>query len=138
MAKHFIKKNSDGFIIDAYSSDFRVPEEGDICVNENGARHFHLNLFSRSGEYYLRWDGSSIVQATDLQKQSYSKNLDYKWLEVKSKRDILLQDSDWTQLSDSPLTSTKKTSWKNWRSDVRDAMSNATDPFKVIFPPSPD
>ena len=37
-----------------------------------------------------------------------------------SKRTDLLSGSDWTQLPDAPLTSTKKAEWATYRQSLRD------------------
>jgi len=41
------------------------------------------------------------------------------WKLVRKERDRLLTNSDWTQGSDSPLTSAKKTSWATYRTKLR-------------------
>jgi hypothetical protein len=41
------------------------------------------------------------------------------WSELSEKRDRLLQSSDWTQMSDSPLTAEKKAEWAAYRAELR-------------------
>ena len=41
------------------------------------------------------------------------------WTKIRTERDRLLAESDWTQGSDSPLTSAKKTSWATYRTKLR-------------------
>ena len=41
------------------------------------------------------------------------------WTSIRSKRDRLLTNSDWTQGSDSPLASGKKTEWATYRTKLR-------------------
>lgn len=41
------------------------------------------------------------------------------WEEIRRKRDGLLAECDWTVLTYSPLSTTKKTKWKNYRSALR-------------------
>lgn len=43
---------------------------------------------------------------------------------ARSRRDGLLNMSDWTQGSDSPLTEEKKTEWATYRSSLRDITSH--------------
>tara|TARA_E500000318_G_C3534886_1_gene202128 strand:+ start:165 stop:425 length:261 start_codon:yes stop_codon:yes gene_type:complete len=38
----------------------------------------------------------------------------------RSERNRLLAETDWTQVSDSPLSSDKKTEWVNYRTALRD------------------
>jgi hypothetical protein len=57
-------------------------------------------------------------------------------VQVRGKRDALLLSSDWTQLADSPLSSTKKTQWKTYRQQLRD-ITNSADISNVEFPTPP-
>lgn len=42
MAKHYIRLNENDEIIKGFTTDFEEPLETDICINENGGRHFEL------------------------------------------------------------------------------------------------
>lgn len=60
--------------------------------------------------------------------------------ELRKLRDNLLNISDWTQVSDSPLTDTKKTEWATYRQTLRDLPAgnvNATSIDDVTFPDAP-
>lgn len=60
-------------------------------------------------------------------------------LGVRNLRGYLLQESDWTQGNDSPLTEDEKTAWKSYRKELRDMPSKyagATD-VKTVIPPTP-
>ena len=46
---------------------------------------------------------------------------------VRKRRNILLQESDWTQVPDSPLSDSKKAEWATYRQQLRDMMSSYTD-----------
>ena len=52
-------------------------------------------------------------------------------------RDTLLRESDWTQLTDSPLTDSKKTEWKTYRQSLRDLPATESDPENATFPTKP-
>ena len=54
---------------------------------------------------------------------------------VLAKRQMLLQQSDWTQLPDVPLA-TKET-WAIYRQTLRD-ITEQTDPFNINWPVQPD
>lgn len=53
------------------------------------------------------------------------------------KRDLLLIGSDWTQLADAPLSSSKKTEWDTYRQALRDLPANTTDIQNPIWPTKP-
>ena len=52
---------------------------------------------------------------------------------LRSYRDSLLQQSDWTQSVDSPLSESKKSEWASYRQALRDISKTATP--KISSPP---
>tara|TARA_R100000234_G_scaffold16682_1_gene9073 strand:+ start:263 stop:478 length:216 start_codon:yes stop_codon:yes gene_type:complete len=67
---------------------------------------------------------------------------------LRQERNKLLEQSDWTQANDSPLSDTKKAEWKTYRQALRDMTKNASpklidvpphsvDPSSVTFPTKP-
>lgn len=55
---------------------------------------------------------------------------------VKNQRNILLSESDWTQLPDVPLET--KQAWATYRQALRDITSQEGYPFNVIWPTKPE
>lgn len=55
---------------------------------------------------------------------------------VRDQRNDLIAACDWTQLADSPLTTSKKTEWKAYRQQLRD-ITNSSDILNVEFPLPP-
>ncbi len=47
---------------------------------------------------------------------------------LRGRRTMLLQQSDWTQFADSPLTDSKKAEWATYRQALRDLPANNPDP----------
>tara|TARA_R100000656_G_C3901795_1_gene118952 strand:+ start:172 stop:534 length:363 start_codon:yes stop_codon:yes gene_type:complete len=60
----------------------------------------------------------------------------YKWDAVRKKRNLLLSDSDYTQLADSTYPSTQD-AWKIYRQELRDITKGVTDPDTIVFPEEP-
>jgi hypothetical protein len=52
-------------------------------------------------------------------------------------RNKLLADSDWTQLVDSPLSSSKKTEWATYRQSLRDLTDNLDSNGVATYPSVP-
>ena len=76
-------------------------------------------------EAYKIIDGVAVEQTIDF------------WNAVRIERDGLLKDCGWTQMPDSPLTSSKKTEWATYRQSLRDlpsTYSSAESASEVIFP----
>lgn len=59
-----------------------------------------------------------------------------KWDGIRMERHELLLQSDWTQMTDSPLTESKKEEWKEYRQALRD-ITNYPSPDEVIWPQKP-
>ena len=47
---------------------------------------------------------------------------------LRGRRTMLLQQSDWTQFADSPLSDSKKLEWATYRQQLRDLPANNPDP----------
>ena len=59
---------------------------------------------------------------------------------LRQRRNMLLSSSDWTVLSDSPLSETEKTAWLEYRQDLRDITEGLDTEAKVkavVFPDKP-
>ena len=59
---------------------------------------------------------------------------------LRSKRNSILASSDWTVLSDSPLSAEVKTAWLEYRQDLRDITEGVDTVAKVnavVFPDKP-
>jgi hypothetical protein len=59
---------------------------------------------------------------------------------LRSRRNALIASSDWTVLSDSPLSETEKTAWLEYRQDLRDITEGVNTEAKVksvVFPTKP-
>jgi hypothetical protein len=59
---------------------------------------------------------------------------------LRQRRNVLLSSSDWTVLSDSPLSETEKTAWLEYRQDLRDITEGLNTEAKVkavVFPVKP-
>lgn len=60
------------------------------------------------------------------------------WERLRGQRNFRLSSSDWSQLSDAPLSSTKKTEWASYRQELRDLPANTEDPKEVTWPLQPE
>jgi hypothetical protein len=69
-------------------------------------------------------------------EQEISDEISSMWENVRSRRNIELQESDWTQLIDVPLSTEKKQEWQTYRQELRDITSQQ-DPFNIIWPTKP-
>ena len=99
----------------------------------------------QTGEGYLegRFDGATqkIVDGAvvDIENSIIEENeLQEAWASFYETRGALLFDSDWTQVSDSPLSESKKTEWQTYRQALRDMPSQeGFDPLNPTYPTEP-
>jgi hypothetical protein len=73
--KHYIRLSGNK-IVKGFSDAFESPETGDICITENGGRHFELDgvinapLFNDSMIPLYKWDGNEIVARSEAEIQA--------------------------------------------------------------------
>ena len=69
----------------------------------------------------------------------FAKDCEYEKLaaEVRTKRDNLLNETDWTQVTDTVLNSEKQEEYKEYRQQLRDITGQEGFPYSVVFPEKP-
>ena len=100
----------------------------------NSINDIVLNSGDSIIEGIYRQDAYKIV---DGNAQAYTPNF---LSRLRKKRDYLLQQSDWTQGNDSPLSTSKKTEWATYRQTLRDLPANNSSAASfddVTFPTEP-
>jgi len=74
----------------------------------------------------IQWhNGTTPISKSDIEAQMPSE-LDIKMENLRTKRNSLLTESDWTQGQDSPLTDSKKTEWATYRTNLRNLTNGLT------------
>tara|TARA_R110002051_G_C8670767_1_gene490378 strand:+ start:190 stop:558 length:369 start_codon:yes stop_codon:yes gene_type:complete len=59
------------------------------------------------------------------------------WAALRTARNLLLTDCDWTQLGDAQITAAQVTEWQTYRQDLRDLPSTTLDPAEPDWPTPP-
>ena len=85
-----------------------------------------------TGDYKVV-EGAHTYSPTTISEEQALANI---LQQVRGNRDALLAASDWTQLADSPLSSSKKTEWAVYRQQLRD-ITDSSDLANVEFPATP-
>jgi hypothetical protein len=85
-----------------------------------------------SGSVYIQ-----VWNISDSSEEEINTKIDEKWGEVRETRNLLLQQSDWTQFQDSPITGSKLTEWQTYRQQLREITSQ-TNPFNLSWPVRPE
>lgn len=75
-----------------------------------------------------------VWQQTEASQDEIAQRIANKADEIRSKRDLLLSQSDWTQLAD---VSENKEAWSVYRQSLRDIPLQQGFPYNVIWPITP-
>lgn len=70
-------------------------------------------------------------------QQEISADTQNAWESIRKKRNKMLQECDWTQVSDAPLTQQKKDEWVTYRQELRNIPESFANPSEVIWPTPP-
>lgn len=81
-------------------------------------------------------DGNVVTAATNEAAYRAKKDADQGAM-IRADRNKRLADCDWSVLTDSPLTTSKKTAWKAYRQALRDLTSSADFPHSITWPSQP-
>lgn len=74
------------------------------------------------------WDGTTFTKPTP--------DYELQWKLIRAQRAQKLQESDWTQLADVPLSDDDRAAWATYRQALRD-ITNQDDPFAITWPIAP-
>jgi hypothetical protein len=77
-----------------------------------------------------------LVDNSTKNEAEYQKR-NFNLQQVYQKRRHLLQETDWTQLSDVPLTTTEREMWKKYRQELRDITKQPLD-SDMVWPIKPN
>lgn len=101
----------------------------------------------QSGEAVVEGDSNDVTQKVvdgiivDKDEPSDEEKNVIAVKEMRRRRNSLLKSTDWTQLVDSPLSDSDKTTWATYRQALRDLPennANITDISNVEFPDMPN
>ena len=114
------------FFTNKHLPSLLMDEDGNITYNYD---LYTLKLISRANleqqikDNYSKW--LNLAKETEYNKLAE---------EVRAKRDKLLADTDWTQVTDSALTKEKQEKYKEYRQKLRDITGQPEFPYNVTFP----
>ncbi len=65
MAKHYIRLDEKKRVVHGFSTAHEQLIDGDVCIEENGGRHFNLDLIDERGLPKLKYINGEIVAVVD-------------------------------------------------------------------------
>lgn len=117
--------------------------EEDLLLNYNPETEAFLQQNIDGRKYYIDVSTMTPVEIPEKPNSWYDFDFETKqWVgnELRAKfennqhRRKLLNDSDWTQLPNSPLTEEQRQSWADYRQALRDVTEQSGYPFNIVWP----
>jgi hypothetical protein len=71
-----------------------------------------------------------LVDVEPLTAEELQARIDTQWQVIRTQRNQMLKDSDWTQVADAPVD---KAAWATYRQALRD-ITTQTDSFNIVWP----
>ena len=84
-----------------------------------------------NGKWIQSWD--AIPASQDV----IDSRIAHEWEKIRKERNLRLLETDWTQVSDAPLSSEQRTAWASYRQELRD-LTTQENPFDIVFPQVPN
>ncbi len=101
-----------------------------------------MSVIEYKGRFYSRLkthdDQGVLIEHVGLTQADVSEiNKQHDWNVIRQKRDLLISETDWTQVSDNQLAEEKKAEFIAYRQELRDIPQNFDDPDAVVWPEKP-
>lgn len=84
---------------------------------------------------YIKWSNTTFSWYDSRTPDQINIQMEY---QVKGQRNILLYQSDWTQIPNGPLTPTLQQEWATYRQLLRDIPQQPGYPTNVVWPQQPE
>ena len=150
----YLKINQDGSITYPYTIQQLKIDNPNVSFTDNISMEtlFSYNVYSVSEVSFIRNYTKNYIEGIpnlidnvyyqnwiieDATVEQISERLNNQWNGMRSLRNEYLQQCDWTQLSDSPLSESKKSEWSIYRQALRD-ITLQEDPFNIVWPTKPE
>ena len=121
-----VVSHSDGLITKYL--DFDSEDEAKAHVATHGGK-----VVADLDEDVLYWDVSGDTATKDTD-QVAADILAVKWVDIRSRRDVLMAQSDWMAMPDSPAISD---AWTTYRTALRNLPASESDPDDITWPDVP-
>jgi hypothetical protein len=98
---------------------------------DDHTKNYERSARNNGGTWQEQWIESSATLDQVAERTTAKSN------DAREERNRKLTECDWTILTDSPLTTSKKTAWKTYRQALRDITSGDNFPHSITWPSQP-
>jgi hypothetical protein len=106
-----------------------IPYKYIYCENKPEKWIQAESYFEITDDYVIEYERVREKTNEEIESEKMSE-----WINVKSRRNIELKESDWTQLSD--ISQSTKDLWSTYRQELRQ-ITNQSNPFNIEWPVKP-
>jgi hypothetical protein len=94
--KHYVRTDAEKRIIRGFSDSFEQPQDGDICINEQGSYQFRLfpngeenpPLFTNDGVSLYKWDGKAVKRRADKEIETETNEINFENLKKSKFKEV--------------------------------------------------
>jgi hypothetical protein len=123
------------------TGSFTIPDE-DVELMTQGQNFIFgragINNYIKDGAIKTYPEKPSDGYVFNFQTESWEPVIEDLKVEITNKRNLLLSESDWTQIPNNPLTEQKQQEWAVYRQELRDITSQSGYPLNVVWPTKPE
>lgn len=118
--------------------------ESDVALQYDAATQYFIEGSYVDDKYYVENNQPVLIPTSpneycifnyDTKQWIDPRTNETQWIIIKSERNTLLSESDWTQLSDVSISN--KDQWVAYRQALRN-ITTQTDPFNIVWPSKPE
>ena len=133
--------------MNGFSDAFRQPAEDAICINQQGGYQFRLFPNGEENPCLFDWEDmiplykyedGGVLHRTEEEIEAERAILSLPTAEeIRTQRDKLLAETDWTQVLDAPISAESREAFRVYRQALRDITEQDGFPTAVIWPEMP-
>lgn len=133
-----LKKDNPSTTFPAFINDDTLNEFGVYRANGNPPEHDPYIKIEESDPVFKNGIWNRVFKTRNATDEEVQELYDIEANKVKSRRNDLLKECDWTQIADADLTDKEKSEWKKYRQSLRDISISKGYPWKVTWPKIPN
>lgn len=104
----------------------------EVSIDDDYTKNIVEGTPTQSGSVYVQnW------LITSASSEEIAQRREEEWDDVRTKRNKLLTECDWTQTNDSPISGSDLTEWQTYRQSLRD-ITTQSNPFDLTWPTKPE
>lgn len=106
------------------------------AVSDSCKRMDYTGVQFINNQWIETWNEVPLYDDPTEQSVCEAELVESQWDRIRNQRNLLLSETDYTQLSDAQITAQCKTNFQTYRQQLRD-VTNQIDPYNIVWPTPP-